>query len=834
MAAQRNSEEAFQQTWESPNRGWGVLDVVNNQPLGRRFVITAFIFFLLGGLLALLMRLQLARPENDVMGPEVYNQLFTMHGSSMMYLFAVPFLEGLAMFLVPLMIGSRDMAFPRLSAFGYWCYLFGGILFYTTFVSGMVPDMGWFAYTPLSSSRYADAGVDYWLLALGLVEIAGITAGIEIVVTILKLRAPGMGLQRMPLFVWTMLVTGIMIIFAFTTLLTATFMLELDRSLGTRFFDPQGGGSSLLWQHLFWFFGHPEVYIMFLPATGIVSMIVPAFARRPLAAYTLVVSAVMLTGFVSFGLWVHHMFASGLPELSMLFFTAASLTIAIASGVQVFAWIATLWGRRPRFDTPFLYILGFFFIFILGGITGVMVAVLPFDLQVHDTFFVVAHFHYVIIGGVVFPILAGLHFWMPKLNGRVLDERLGKLSFWLTFIGFNVTFFPMHILGFYGMPRRVYTYPAGMGLDEGNLIATVGAYIMALGILAFLGNFASSFRRSPGTDMNPYNGNSLEWTLPSPPPIYAFRSPPAVASRHPAWNEQRTEDDATRKVRTAMTAAPTHWRATVVTDVLTGKPQGIQYLSGPTRLPFMAAVGVLIIFLGVLAKVYLLSVAGLLVGGYAILRWLWPTQKRLERMAYSGIEEAAGVPVFLQGSHAPVWWGMVAALATVGMVYGVFLFSYFYLRIHADAWPQGGLAKPGLLTPGIAYLALLSIAPLQWLGARLFGKGRHNTAEAAVVGAMAAAAAFLVMQVFFLQALDFGPDLNAYASLFHVLSGMVMLTASVVVLQQAILLRTLRAKHTVLEKQLPLQWQLARLFAYFTTVAAAVVYAVIHVSPYLF
>jgi len=374
------STSEFRKTWSSAPgvRGWFM--EVNNQPLGKRFMVTAFVFFTFGGILALLMRVQLAAGELEIIGPERFNQFFTMHGSTMMYLFSVPFLEGLALYLLPLMIGSRDVAFPRLTAFSYWTYLFGGILFYSSFFVGAVPDAGWFAYTPLSGPRYSGLGIDFWLLGLSMVEVAGITAGIEIVVTILKSRAPGMTISRIPLLVWTLLVAGVMILFAFSVLLVATVLLELDRAAGTRFFDPLAGGSSLLWQHLFWFFGHPEVYIMFLPATGIVSMVVATFARRPVAAYALVVVAIVLIGFVSFGLWVHHMFVTGLPELAMSFFTAASLMIGVASGIQIFSWIATLWGTRPQWKPAFLWILGFIFVFVLGGLTGVMVAVVPFDM----------------------------------------------------------------------------------------------------------------------------------------------------------------------------------------------------------------------------------------------------------------------------------------------------------------------------------------------------------------------------------------------------------------------------------------------------------------------
>jgi cytochrome c oxidase subunit I+III len=407
-ADQEQRRKAFNETWNEPSGFPGGLASVDNFLIGVRFLVTSFSFFLVAGALALLMRIQLVRAENTFLGPEVYNRLFTMHGTIMMYLFAVPFQEGLAALLLPWLLGSRDLAYPRLTAFSYWVFLFSGLIFFSGFLFDAVADIGWFAYTPLSAPAFANKGIDFWVVGLGAAEVAGIAAGAELTVSILRLRAPGMSLNRMPLYAWAWLATALMIVFAFTTLLIATLLLECDHDLGTHFFDDQQGGNHLLWQHLFWFFGHPDVYIIFLPATGVVSMIVCTFSRR-IVGYTWIVVGILLMGFLSFGLWVHHMYTTGLPELSLYFFAGASLMIAIASGVQIFAWIASLWGRRPALQTPLLFVLGFVFIFVLGGLTGVMVAVVPFDLQVHDTYFLVAHFHYVLIGGAVFPILAGVY-----------------------------------------------------------------------------------------------------------------------------------------------------------------------------------------------------------------------------------------------------------------------------------------------------------------------------------------------------------------------------------------------------------------------------------------
>src|SRR5687767_1375199 len=452
--------ETLKRVWADPPgwRGW--VAAVQNDTIGVRILATAFFFFILGGFDSLVIRIQLAQPENTFIDADLYNKFFTMHGSVIMYLVILPMLEGFTILALPFLLGSREMPFPRLGVFSYFTFLFGGLLFYSSALFEVVPDTGWTAYVPLSNKTYSPGlPLDYWLLGLSVAEIGAIAAGVEIIIAILKMRAPGMTLSRMPLFAWAMLVTAFMLIFAFTTLLIGSLLLELDRKHGTQFFNPDAGGSALLWQHLFWIFGHPEVYIQFLPATGMISMIIPVFVRRPITGYTFIATAIVATGFISFGLWAHHMFTAGLPPVALSFFAVASLMIAIPSGVQIFAWITTVWAGRPVWKTPFLFAVGFLVLFVLGGITGVMTASVPFDWQVHDSYFVVAHFHYVLIGGVVFPIFAGFYYWLPKFTGKLLSERLGRLNFCLMFIGFNIAFFPMHILGLMGMPRRVYTYP---------------------------------------------------------------------------------------------------------------------------------------------------------------------------------------------------------------------------------------------------------------------------------------------------------------------------------------------------------------------------------------
>jgi len=449
----------MERTWRRPKGLWGFLVETDHKVIGLRYIITAFIFFLFGGIEAALMRIQLAFPENHFLNPDRYNQVFTVHGTTMMFLFAVPIVTAMGIYFVPLMIGARDVAFPRLNAYGYFVYLIGGILLYTSFLLNTGPDAGWFSYVPLAGPSYSPGKrVDIWAQMITFTEISGLAGAIVVIGTAFKMRAPGMSLNRIPLFVWAQVVTAFMILFAMPSVMLASGLLASDRLVDTHIFNPAEGGDAILYQHMFWFFGHPEVYIIFIPALGFISPIIIAFARRKIFGYTAMVLSLVATAFIGFGLWVHHMFATPLPQLGESFFTAASMMIAIPTGVQVFCWLATLWGSKLRIRTPLLFVIGFFTIFVIGGLTGLMLASVPLDLQIHDTFFVVAHLHYVLIGGSVFPLFGAFYYWFPKWSGRMLGERLGKLNFWLMFIGFNLVFFPMHQLGLKGMPRRVYTY----------------------------------------------------------------------------------------------------------------------------------------------------------------------------------------------------------------------------------------------------------------------------------------------------------------------------------------------------------------------------------------
>ncbi|MFL6847538.1 MAG: cytochrome c oxidase subunit I, partial [Sphingomicrobium sp.] len=528
--------DRLEATWSRPPGLIGWLGTVDHKEIGRRYIVTALLFLAAGGLLALHMRLQLMLPDNDTMGPGLFNESFTMHGTTMMFLFAVPVMQGVQIYLTPLMVGTRAIAFPRLTAFSYYMYLFGGLWLWAAHFLRFGPDNGWFSYLPLAGPEYGiGKRSDVWAQTITFTEVAALAVAVSLVATILKQRAPGMTLARMSIFVWATLVTSLMVIFSMPSVaLTSAFLLS-DRLVGTQFFNQVEHGDPLLWQHLFWFFGHPEVYIIFLPATGFVSEIVATFSRRSIFGYPIVVLSLVGTGILAFGLWVHHMFATGLPRVGYSFYTAASMAVAIPTGLQIFCWIATMWDGRPRLHVPMLYVVAFIVTFVIGGLSGVMIAAVPLDLQVHDTYFIVAHFHYVLIGGAVFPLLGAITYWYPKFTGRLMSEALGKVGFWIIFLGFQLAFFPMHILGVMGMPRRVYTYPAEMGWGGLNLLSSAGAYVLAAGFAVYFLNLIVSGRRGLAAGPNPWGAGGLEWSVSSPPPKYNFGLVPVVEGRETLW-----------------------------------------------------------------------------------------------------------------------------------------------------------------------------------------------------------------------------------------------------------------------------------------------------------
>jgi cytochrome c oxidase subunit I len=613
-------EARLEKTWRRPPGFLGWLATVDHKEIGRRYIVTALIFLALGGVLALAMRLQLATSDSNLISAQRYNELFTMHGSTMMFLFAVPVMEGVAVFIIPLMVGTRSTTFPRLNAFSYFMYLFGGLMLWVAFLLNIGPDVGWFAYTPLSGPEFSPGKrADVWAQMITFTEVSALAAAVVLICTILKARAPGMTLARMPLFAWAMLVQAVMIVFAMPAVALCSSMLISDRLVGTNFYNAAEHGDALLWQHLFWFFGHPEVYIIFIPATGFVSVLTETFSRRPIFAYPVVVLALISTGILAFGLWVHHMFATGLPRVGYSFYTSASMTVAIPTGLQIFCWLATMWDGRPRFPVPMLYVVGFIVTFVIGGLTGVIVAAVPLDLELHDTYFIVAHFHYVLIGGAVFPLVGILTYWYPKITGRMMSETLGKLSFWMMFLGFQLAFFPMHFSGLLGMPRRVYTYPAGLGLELPNLLSTIGAFVVACAVLIFVVNGFVSLFRGAIAPANPWDAASLEWATPSPPPPYNFAHTPVVESRTPLWDINGELP--------VVTGLRVDEKEMLLTTVVAAAPDLREPIPEPSLWPFIASVAVGIFFVASIFSPWAIPFGAIPVA-IALAAWFWPKEMK--------------------------------------------------------------------------------------------------------------------------------------------------------------------------------------------------------------
>ena len=706
-------EERLLRAWAVPT-GWRYWSAVNNTEVGVWYTAAALAFFLFGGVLALLMRVQLAVPEHGFLAPETYHQTFTVHGSVMMFLFAIPVFEAIAVTLMPQMLGARDLPFPRLAAFGFWCFLLGGVFLCGAIFFDAAPRGGWFMYPPLTSTYQPDIGADIWLLGFSFIEVAAIASAVELIVGALKCRPPGMRINLLPLYVWYTLVAAAMILFAFPPLIAGSMLLEVERAFGWPFFDATRGGDPVLWQHLFWLFGHPEVYIVFLPSIALVAMIVPTFARTPIVGYTWIVLAAVGTGFLSFGLWVHHMYVTGLPGVSLGLFSAASTAVAIPTAVQFACFIATMLAGRVVRSAAMLWVAGGIAIFVLGGLTGVMVALAPFDFQAHDTYFVVGHLHYVLIGGAIFPIVAGVYYYFPLVTGKVLSERLGRVAFWLAFAGFHVAFLPMHFTGLRGMPRRVFTYPEGLGFDALNLVSTVGAFVLAAGIAVLAFDVVRPRRRQAYAPRNPWGAGTLEWVQEMPGKPWGIRSIPEIDARYPVWQQPDLVRDIDEG-RFYLPDAEEGRRETLVTTVIDARPVQCQRLPGPSFVPMLGALVLGGFFVLGTFHLWRAALVSLVLAVVVFCWWLWTATAQHPEKEDKDVGLGLRLPLYVSGPASVGWWGVfITMLADVTAFLSLVFAYFFFWTVHED-FPPAWSPDPGLLGPflgaGLVLLAwLLTIA----------------------------------------------------------------------------------------------------------------------------
>lgn len=720
----RETQDAqLRKIWRTPS-GWRYWTSVNNTEIGLWYGSAAFIFMLFAGVLALMMRIQLAVPNNDFLSADMFNQAFTLHGTVMMFLFAVPIFEAVAIFLLPSMLGARELPFPRLAAFGFWSFTLGGVFVCGSIFFGAAPNTGWFMYPPLATDKeYSGIGADIWLLGLSFIEVASIAAAVELIVGIMKCRAPGMRINMMPLFAWYLLIVAGMILFAFPPLIAGDILFEMQRMFDWPFFDARRGGDPLLWQHLFWIFGHPEVYIIFLPAIALMAMIVPTFAQRPIVGYSWIVLAAVGTGFLSFGLWVHHMFTTGLPQISLAFFSAASEAVVIPTGVQIFVFIATMLAGRVIFSVPMLFGAGGLAIFIIGGLTGVMVALVPFDWQAHDTYFIVAHLHYVLIGGMLFPVVASIYYYYPLLGARHLSERLGKNAFWLMFCGFNIAFFPMHLAGLRGMPRRVFTYPADIGWNWLNLISSVGAFIFATGVALVVIDVLRPKHRQPRGEQNPWNSGTLEW-ISEPEETWGVRSIPIIRSRYPIWDQPGLIEEI-KAGRYYLADTRDGARETLVTSVLDAKPVQCLRVGGTSVLNIVSAFALGAMFVALTFHWWIMTAVSALVALAAIIAWLWTGTAAIPNEEMRDIGLGERLPLYASGPQSVGWWAMFITMAGDGTAYASLMFGYFfYWTIHQDF--TGGHAGPGLFWPFVTVVLFTFSWAAMLLARHVNKKDRHR------------------------------------------------------------------------------------------------------------
>jgi cytochrome c oxidase subunit I len=738
----------------------GILGTVDHKKIGKRYIVTAFAFLIAAGLLALLMRLQLAAPNEQVMGPETYDQVFTMHGVIMIFWYAAPILSGIMVYVAPLIIGARDMAFPRLNAFTYWVFLASGLFLLASLALGQAPDAGWFAYTPFSDRMYSPGlGLDFYALSLIFLTISTTGGAINFIATILRHRAPGMTPKKAPLVLYSTLTASLVTVFALPPLTVACTFLELQRQWHFHFFDLSHGGDPVMWQHLFWFFGHPWVYVIFLPATGFISMIIPVFSRRPIVGHTWVATATVLTGIVGFSVWLHHMFANGGHHGAMGFFSAASMVLSIFSAIQFAAWIATMVKGRPVFATPMLWSMGFLAAFAIGGLTGVIVALVPLDWQLTDSYFVVAHLHYVLIGANLFPVLAALYYWYPKMTGRMLSERLGVWSFVLTFVGFMATFFPMHITGLLGMSRRIYTYGADRPWATLNLVETIGAFVLGIGLLITLINVIASKKRGIVAGKNPWNADTLEWDTESPPAVYGTVHLPTVATLHPMWDEHDEAYDPNDE------RVFDQGRLTLTTSTIDAQPIAVAKMPEDSLAPLVATLGFTAIFAALLLKAEWIAIGVGVITGMVIAQWMWPKPEK--KPVPPPVDEI--LPAALDTARGS--FGMKWFIGTEAMLFACLFFAYYYLGALQPHWP---LDKAPKLPFAIAMLVILlaSSVVLHW-GEQRVKLGKHAQARIAIAVTLVLGVAFIVIQMieYHVHLREMLPQEDAYASIFYTITS---------------------------------------------------------------
>ncbi|RWK53626.1 cytochrome c oxidase subunit I [Mesorhizobium sp.] len=819
-------EERLRAVWANPT-GWRYWTSVNNYQIGLWYGSAAFAFMLFAGVLALLMRLQLAVPDNDFLSADFFNQAFTLHGTVMMFLFAVPIFEAVAIFLLPPMLGAREMPFPRLGAFSFWSFLLGGIFVCGSIFFNAAPSAGWFMYPPLATDKeFSGIGADIWLLGLSFIEVASIAAAVELIVGIMKCRAPGMRINLMPLFAWYLLIVAGMILFAFPPLIAGDLLFEMERMFDWPFFDAARGGDPLLWQHLFWIFGHPEVYIIFLPAIALMAMIVPTFSQRPIVGYSWIVLAAVGTGFLSFGLWVHHMFATGLPQISLAFFSAASEAVAIPTGVQIFVFIATMLAGRVIFSTPMLFGTGGLAIFVIGGLTGVMVALAPFDWQAHDTYFVVAHLHYVLIGGMLFPVVAGLYYYYPLIDAKKLSDRLGRIAFWLMFCGFNIAFFTMHLSGLRGMPRRVFTYPAEIGWDWLNLISTAGAFIFAAGVLVVVFDVLRPKHRQPRGEFNPWNAGTLEW-ISEPEENWGVRSIPIVRSRYPLWDQK----DLARKVnegRYYLPDAEEGWREGLVTSVLDAEPVQVLRVGGTSQVTIVSALSLGAAFIALTFHWWIATALAAIICFCTVIYWLWTGTGEIPEKPEKDVGLGLSLPLYASGSDSVGWWAMFITMVGDGTAFASLVFGYFfYWTIHADF--TAGIAGPDAVWSLVAASLFAAAWGLMVAARTINRRGDTATMRALLVLSLLTTVAASATGLAAPLSPGMDPTRHVYPAIVWILVIWVLAHAALGTVMQAYCLARSLAGRLTPEHDLDLGN--AVLYWHFLLIAAVITFAIIGLFP---